>query len=119
VVDTEAPESNDSSSGGSSSGSSSSHSEKSDWTSERNDFDVFGWNEWIRAIFLFHVLSDLPTAWSFLRVRKGHISGAGTFKWLARWYSGIGGWVASLVNLMIAWVFIARGISVHKMNVSN
>ena len=80
------------------------------WTLERKDFGVFGWNELIRGIFLFHVLSDLPTAWSFFRVRKGHTSGVGTFKWLAKWYSGIGGWVASLGNLAIAGVLIAKGI---------
>ena len=109
MVGTEAPENSDSSSGGSSSGSGSSHSEQSEWTSERKDFNVFGVNEWIRAISFWHLLSDLPTAWSFLRVRKGHIHDADSFKWLARWYSGIVGWVASLLNLYTAGMFIYYG----------
>ena len=51
-------------------------------------------------------------------MRKGHVSGAGTFKWLTRWVSGIGGWLASVVNLVIAGLLIAKGINVHEVNVA-
>ena len=72
--------------------------------------------EWFRAIFFAHVISDLPTAFSWSRVKNGHLYGAGTFKWLARWYSEIAGWAASIVNMAVAGVLLAKGIDDYNKN---
>ena len=49
-------------------------------------------------------------------MRNGHIYGAGTFKWLARWYSEIAGWATSFGNFAIAGVLIAKGIDEYNKN---
>ena len=112
------PSTNESSTsgGGNPSGSSddswisSEQSQQEDWSVEQKSFNVFGWNEWARAFFFAHIISDLPTAWSFLRLRNGNLYSADTFKWLARWYTEIAGWAASVANFTLAGVLLAKGI---------
>ena len=115
MVDGDANQSSDDTNGSSNSSGSDSwikpdQSEEQDWSADKKSFDTFGWNEWIRAIFFAHFISDFPTAISWTRVRNGNIYGANTFKWLARWYSHIGGWVASVANLTLAGILLAKGI---------
>jgi len=49
-----------------------------------------------------------------VRLRNGNLYGANTFKWLARWYSELAGWAASIVNFSIAAILLAKGIDEYN-----
>lgn len=57
-----------------------------------------------------HFFSDLPPAAAWTRVKNGNYHAADTFKWLARWWAEIGGWAASVVNIAVAGILLAKGV---------
>ena len=81
-----------------------------DWSRDRKHFYIFGWTEWARVFLGAHLFSDLPSAWCFLRIRNGNTYTAKSFKWFSRWLAEIGGWAATVINLSVAVVLLAKGI---------